>query len=74
MLGGKLPQIPDHEECMFHRRSYEGYDGCPPYDGMLEWPALVRSLDRDCAGWRGDQREVEALLGVGSYVAAAVDW
>ena len=46
--GGVLPQIPDHEECMFHRRSYEGYDGCPPYDGKLEWPGLVRGIDHEC--------------------------
>jgi ribulose-5-phosphate 4-epimerase/fuculose-1-phosphate aldolase len=60
--GGKLPPIPDHDECMFHRRSYDGYDGCPPYDGMLEWPALVRSLDIDeraspeQPSWRGRGR------------------
>ena len=55
--GGALPTIPSEEECLFHRRSYEGYDGCPPYDGQLEWPGLVRGLDADCPGWRGDNGE-----------------
>ena len=53
-LGGGLPSVPDREECLFHRRSYEGYAGCPPYDGKLEWPGLLRGLDKDCVGWRGD--------------------
>jgi ribulose-5-phosphate 4-epimerase/fuculose-1-phosphate aldolase len=53
--GGKLPNLPPREECLFHRRSYEGYDGCPPYDGQLEWPGLVRGLDRTCPEWRGDE-------------------
>jgi ribulose-5-phosphate 4-epimerase/fuculose-1-phosphate aldolase len=52
--GGQLPNLPQREECLFHRRSYEGYDGCPPYDGQLEWPALLRGLDRECPEWRGD--------------------
>jgi len=52
--GGRLPRIPDRDECLFHRRSYEGYDGCAPYDGKLEWPGLLRTLDAECAGWRGD--------------------
>jgi hypothetical protein len=43
--GGVLPTIPPHEECLFHRRSYGGYDGCPPYDGEFEWPSLLRRLD-----------------------------
>ena len=58
--GGKLPPIPDRDECLFHRRSYEGYDGCAPYDGRLEWPGLVRSLDRDEPSWRGDGGEALA--------------
>ena len=53
--GGRLPRLPDREECLYHRRSYEGYDGCPPYDGALEWPGLIRSLDKDHPGWAGDQ-------------------
>ena len=52
--GGELPPAVPHEECLFHRASYEGYAGCPPYDGELEWAGLVRGLDADCAGWRGD--------------------
>jgi ribulose-5-phosphate 4-epimerase/fuculose-1-phosphate aldolase len=51
--GGQCPQLPPHEECLAHRRSYEGYDGCPPYDGELEWPALLRQLDAEAPGWRG---------------------
>jgi taurine dioxygenase len=50
-----LLSIPDREECLYHRRSYEGYDGCPPYDGGLEWPGLVRGLDRDHPEWAGDR-------------------
>ena len=41
-------------ECLFHRRSYEGYDGCAPYDGRLEWPGLLRQLDEETPAWRGD--------------------
>ena len=52
--GGALPPIPPHDECMFHRRSYEGYDGCAPYDGRLEWPGLLRQLDEETPAWRGD--------------------
>jgi hypothetical protein len=52
--GGELPPAVPHDECLFHRDSYEGYAGCPPYDGSLEWPGLLRGLDADCAGWRGD--------------------
>jgi len=52
--GGALPPKVPHEECLFHRRSYEGYAGCPPYNGELEWQGLVRGLDSDVPGWRGD--------------------
>eukprot|EP01051_Picozoa_sp_SAG22_P013460 SAG22_NODE_1510_length_4262_cov_37.593082_1_plen_182_part_00 len=62
---GTAPAVPDHDECMFHRRSYEGFDGCPPYDGKLEWPALVRSLDASSPGWRGEG-EAAATLALGS--------
>ena len=68
--GGKLPTIPHHDECMFHRRSYDGYDGCAPYDGMLEWPALVRGLDaaeRGSSSWRGDREIITKMLDVGKY-------
>lgn len=65
--GGKLPNLPQREECLFHRRSYEGYDGCPPYDGQLEWPALLRGLDRECPEWRGDDG-----LGLAAAFAEAV--
>jgi ribulose-5-phosphate 4-epimerase/fuculose-1-phosphate aldolase len=50
--GGELPTIPSHEECLFHRRSYDGYEGCPPYDGSFEWPALIRQLDSTSDDWR----------------------
>ena len=50
--GGELPVIPSHDECLFHRKSYDGYDGCPPYDGSLEWPSLIRQLDSTSEGWR----------------------
>lgn len=52
--GGKLPPIPDRQECLFHRRSYEGYNGCAPYDGKLEWPGLVRGLDTESPEWSDD--------------------
>mmetsp|Transcript_55510 Transcript_55510/g.154684 ORF Transcript_55510/g.154684 Transcript_55510/m.154684 type:complete len:321 (-) Transcript_55510:84-1046(-) len=61
-LGGNLPKIPDHDECLFHRRSYEGYEGCPPYDGQLEWPGLLRRLDREHPSWRGDPEDVARAL------------
>lgn len=60
--GGQFPKIPDHDECMFHRRSYEGYEGCPPYDGQLEWPGLLRRLDREYPSWRGDAEDVAQAL------------
>ena len=52
--GGELPPEVPREECLFHRASYEGYAGCPPYKGELEWAGLVRGLDADCPGWKGD--------------------
>ena len=52
--GGDPPVVPSHDECMYHRRSYEGYEGVAAYDGGLEWAGLVRSLDRESKGWRGD--------------------
>jgi ribulose-5-phosphate 4-epimerase/fuculose-1-phosphate aldolase len=67
--GGVLPKIPDHEDCIFHRRSYEGYDGCPPYDGALEWPALVRSLDTQGHAWRGNSAEIVRELDINVSVA-----
>jgi len=53
--GGELPPAVPRDECLFHRDSYEGYAGCPPYDGSLEWPGLLRALDAESAGWRGDE-------------------
>jgi len=55
--GGALPPAVPRDECLFHRASYEGYAGCPPYDGSLEWAGLVRGLDADCPGWSGDLGE-----------------
>jgi len=55
--GGTLPPAVSREECLFHRASYEGYAGCPPYDGSLEWLGLVRTLDADCPGWSADRGE-----------------
>jgi taurine dioxygenase len=52
--GGTLPRIPSPQECLDHRRSYEGYNGCAPYDGQLEWPGLVRGLEKESPGWSDD--------------------
>jgi len=54
LASGAEPHVPSAEECLFHRRSYEGYDGCPPYNGDLEWPGLLRSIEVDSPGWSQD--------------------
>jgi len=74
--GGQLPPAVPHDECLFHRASYEGYAGCPPYDGLLEWQGLVRGLDADCGlGWRGDGGEclAKAAAAVKALVQGADD-
>ncbi|CAE8716383.1 unnamed protein product [Polarella glacialis] len=43
----KDPYIPDRDEILYHRRSYEGYPGCPAYNGQFEWPGLLRKLRED---------------------------
>eukprot|EP00746_Dinoflagellata_sp_MGD_P138108 gnl/MRDRNA2_/MRDRNA2_71823_c0_seq1.p1 gnl/MRDRNA2_/MRDRNA2_71823_c0~~gnl/MRDRNA2_/MRDRNA2_71823_c0_seq1.p1 ORF type:complete len:374 (-),score=64.84 gnl/MRDRNA2_/MRDRNA2_71823_c0_seq1:24-1145(-) len=54
---GERPHVPSAEECAFHRMSYEGYceeatgNKCPPYDGGLEFPGILRKLERESPGW-----------------------
>ena len=49
--GPHPPRIPSVEEIEYHVRSYEGYPGCPPYDGKHEWTGLLRNLAQDGLEW-----------------------
>lgn len=51
MASGSPPHVPHKEELKYHRSSYEGFDGCPPYSGDLEWPGFMRQLERSDPGW-----------------------
>lgn len=53
--GGRAPDVPGRDACLYHRRSYGGFDGCPPYDGKLEWAGARRKLDRTAPHWKGDE-------------------
>ena len=53
--GGRPPAPLPRDEILYHRRSYDGFEGCPPYDGKLEWAGAVRALDKRNPGWAGDR-------------------
>lgn len=44
-------RVPPRDEALYHRRSYDGYDGVPPYDGELEWHGLLRQLRAEGLEW-----------------------
>ena len=51
MASGSPPHVPENGELDYHRSSYEGYRGCPAYEGKMEWPAFMRQLERSDPGW-----------------------
>lgn len=58
MKAGNL-KIPSAEEIAYHQRSYEGYDGCPAYQGSLEWKGLLRSLYFDGLSWCKEEKKID---------------